>query len=257
MVVITVVCCRVALAANSNLRITLCYEDKEVVPFYMGQTREVPTHNPGANIEVIQQLQSRLENVRFVFIRRPWKRCLDMVEKGEAQALIGSYRKQRLSRLRYPMINDDVDTDRALSKVGSCFIGNREFHEFWPRRHYLQQQGVAIALPHGYAIAQRLNDQPVFVHFVFSQQDAYRLLANRRVHAVMDFCQVGNQNLYVEPADIQGVSPLYPPFDVHYGYLIFAPKFYQAYPHRVERIWDALKGLDTTAIYRRYLQIRD
>ena len=49
----------------------------------MGQTREVPTHNPGAN-EVIQQLQSRLENVRFDY-SQTLKRCLDMVEKGEVQ----------------------------------------------------------------------------------------------------------------------------------------------------------------------------
>ena len=149
------------------LDIRLCYEDKEVVPFYVGAGQAVPKHNPGANIEILLAMQAPA-NVNFEFLRRPWMRCWDLLANNEADAVIASYRHSRASELRYPKLNGKLDPSRALAGLGTCFVATPAFHTFWPKRHTPENQPLAIALPYGYAVAEKLEKEPVILHRVFS-----------------------------------------------------------------------------------------
>ncbi|MEO2267272.1 hypothetical protein V1358_08170 [Pseudoalteromonas sp. YIC-656] len=234
------------------LDIRLCYEDKEVIPFYLGEGEQVPSNNPGANIDILYALEKK-SDVKFSFVRRPWMRCWEMLERQEADAVIASFRGHRIDQLNYPMKDGKLDTSRSLAQVGNCFIGTQLFHEYWRKKHVTENQPLSVAVPNGYAIAEKLESEPLLLHTVFSPKDGYRLLKNDRVHAVMGVCQVNGRNVYADQSGIEGVSPIYPPFEQLHGYIAVTPQFYKMHQPRIEALWDSVAEQDSTDMYLRYL----
>ncbi len=250
--VVTSACFYACKSYARPLDIRLCYEDKQVVPFYLGEGEHVPANEPGANIDILLQIEQKAD-VKFSFMRRPWMRCWEMLARQEADAVIASFRGHRIEHLSYPMKDGKLDTSRSLAQLGNCFIGTQLFHEYWRRKQLTDHQPLSVAVPNGYAIADKLENEPLLLHTVFSPKDGYRLLKNGRVHAVMGVCQINGRNVYADQSGVEGVSPIYPPFEQLHGYLAVTPAFYAMHKPRVEALWDTVGQHDGTEIYLRYL----
>ncbi|MFY8275464.1 hypothetical protein AAEU32_15180 [Pseudoalteromonas sp. SSDWG2] len=238
-------------ADAAPLPIRFCYEDKEVLPFYRGEGRAVPVNNPGANIEILRALEHSA-GVEFELIRRPWLRCWDMLEKGSVDALVASFRSSRLGTLSYPVKDNEVDSQRAMSKAGVCFVGTQEFHEFWQSRHTSDKR-MAVALPKGYGVSERLKHEPLTLINALSQDDAFKLVHNGRVSAMMDTCTADGKRTFVQRSNAKEIAPIYPPFEVNHGYLVFSHEFYDQNKAKIESLWDALGQQNNSQVLERYL----
>ena len=87
-------------SAGSNPVLRFCYEDKQLLPYYAGNSSSVPMH-PGATIEHLQQATA-LADVELQLIRMPWLRCLQQLADNNVDALIASYSEQRADYTLFP-----------------------------------------------------------------------------------------------------------------------------------------------------------
>lgn len=233
--------------------ISICYEDKHVPPFYTGTGQKKPTTAPGGTIEYLLQLEQGIEKVSFNLIRRPWRRCLELLAQNKVDSLIASYHPTRAKIARYPQKNNQLDESKALSYSAKCFIGTKEFADGW-RNHHLQ--GLAkksVAVPNGYGLAEKLAQESINAYAVESQQDAIKMLNNHRVDAILETCQLNGKPSFVNHTLRQDVTAIYPPFDKSAGYLVFSHQFYRNYHALAEKIWQQVANKDTQAVYQRYL----
>ncbi len=111
-----------SLTANSKV-ITICYENREVAPYWMGNSATVPTQLPGLGVEQIQYLDKLEKNAKFTFKRFPWKRCQKMLKRGKVDGIIGSYKRKREDIGAYPKNNfGGIDVNRSISKRSASLL---------------------------------------------------------------------------------------------------------------------------------------
>jgi len=99
--------------------LTIAYEDKEQPPYYMGNSQDVLTANPGVAVEMIKMLEKKIPDLKVKFVRYPWKRCLAGLGKNSVDGIFNSsYKEDRLDVGWYPTVDKthkgQPDTKRRL-----------------------------------------------------------------------------------------------------------------------------------------------
>ncbi|HEX5791714.1 MAG TPA: transporter substrate-binding domain-containing protein [Rheinheimera sp.] len=231
--------------AKEPVPLQFCYEDKQLLPYYAGNGEQV-ANPPGVTIEHLQASTAKLPQLELKLQRKPWLRCLQLLEHNKVDALVATYAESRRSFAVYPLNkNDTPDTSLALSQHATCLV----------QRHndnVLQRltAGVVLARPLGYATP----DYPLGVSIVpvQSQQQAFELVKQGRVDATTTLCEV-NQ-LSIPASFAEGLQVVYPPLYSTTGYLVFSKAFYQQYPELASGLWQALQQNHQPERYYQYLQ---
>ncbi len=227
-----------------------CYEDKELLPYYAGNSSQVPPH-PGASIEHLRSA-AKAAGVQLQLVRLPWLRCLQQLEDNQADALIAAFDE---SRAHYTVFPQDAagkpDPLRAMNQLGLCLA--HRYDNPLPEKLTNADTPFSIARPLGYrAIALPPNSLKVEAH---SPQHALELVVSGRVDATTVLCQLNGMEAKEQYLETLPVQLHFPPLHQSYGYLMFSTAFYRQHPQHAEQLWLALPQTLEQTRYLHYLQL--
>jgi len=234
------------LSADPAVPLRFCFEDKQLLPYYAGEGEQV-AQLPGVTIEHLQASVSTIPELSLQLQRKPWLRCLQLLEQNKVDALVATYDKARRQFAVYPLAsNNKPDPARALSHHASCLV-QRIGDDVLKR----QAKGVVYARPLGYASPGYADT--VTVVPVDSQQKAFELVRQGRVDATTTLCEV---NALALPESLaEGLQIVRPALYHTTGYLVYSTAFYQQQPELARRLWRALALHRDPSRYYRYLQM--
>lgn len=231
--------------ATRDQVVTFCYENKELFPHYLATDIDVPEDHPGAAIEIIQQLDKRLPQTQFKFVRAPWKRCLNHLESGKVDALIARYTEPRSAFAQYPRdATGQLDRNKAFSFTSSCFLYNKDLHLQWDGQRLQVNKPIDLIAPSGYSLVQDLTLLGFDVYEATTVELAHKLLFKGKYQVSLSNCQIRKKPDFIVENPI--------PVTRGYGYLVFSKGFYRANTAKVEYIWQQLQQLDKASIYNQY-----
>lgn len=229
---------------DHSVQLRFCYEDKQLLPYYAGDGESVASP-PGVTIEHLQASVASISELTLQLQRKPWLRCLQLLEQNKVDALVATYSTERLSYAEFPLDNQQKpDISRAMSSHTTCVI-QRPGSAVMARR----EEPLVIARPLGYATPDYPDN--VTIVSVQSQQQAFELVVQQRVDATTTLCEV---NGIKAPADMTpGLEIVYPPLYQITGYLVFSKGFYQQHKKLAEQLWRALATHRDESRYFEYL----
>lgn len=235
-------------ATVTAVTLRFCYEDKQLLPYYAGNSAEIPAQ-PGATIEHLRRATTAA-GLTLELQRMPWLRCLQQLEDNSVDALVAAYDENRAHYTRYPTLPDGTaDPSRAINQLGLCLA--YRFDNSLEEK-ISSQSVITVSRPLGYRpIPFPANTALVPAH---SPEQALELVVSGRVDATTVLCQLNGINAKEQHINRIPVLLLYPPLYQSDGYLMLSQGFYQQYPQHAERLWQALPA---TLDKNRYLQYLD
>jgi len=237
--------CVIACTSAQATTLKFCYESKELLPHYRGEGVIVPSERPGAAIEIIQALDSKVENIKVEFIREPWKRCLNDLKLGKVDALIARHSTGREGFAKYPKNQSgDLDPNKSVSTSATCFIHKKNLPLEWDGKTLKMDLPQGIAIPRGYSLVDDLKKKGFQIYETVSVRKAHDLLFSGRVGTTLGDCN----NKTLPSGFIENKHPIIET----YGYLVFSHQFYSFYPDLTESIWNELQQIDDKAYYNKY-----
>lgn len=236
-----------------------CYEDKQLRPYYFGNSADIPADLPGATIEHLRLLVRKVPDLQLELRRLPWKRCLQQLEQGEVDALIASYAKERETLGKYPKRTDDPaglpDSSRAFSEHQTCLVSKPGVSWRWDGKQFSGIDQVVIARPLGYAPLKTSDQSKISIHYTLSGAMDLDLLEGGRVNAITTLCRIAGKPAEAPYLKKRHLQVLYPPLYSNTGYLVFSHAFYTAHKNQAEQLWQLLSVEKGEAIYQKYLTI--
>lgn len=225
-----------------------CYEDKQLLPYYAGNSAEVPVH-PGATIEHLQRATAAV-GISLSLVRMPWLRCLQQLSENNVDALVAAYSPEREHYTFYPRDQDGKpDPGRAINTNALCLA--HRFDNNLARKMSDTTSAMTIARPFGYTPLP-LPEHAVLVG-AHSPEQALELVVSGRVDATTVTCQLNGLAGNRQEIDTLPLKILQPPVYYSVGYLMLSEQFFQRNPAGAERLWQALpKTLDRDR-YIKYL----
>jgi hypothetical protein len=235
-------------AADTKLTLRFCYEDKQLLPYYTGNTVEVPNH-PGATIEHLERATAGL-GINLQLFRMPWLRCLKQLEQGEVDALVAGYNAERAYYTIFPKDPfGQPDPSKAINSNALCLT--YRYDNNLPEKMNNENALLTIARPLGYQ-ALPLPPHAILVD-AYSPEQALELVVSGRVDATTITCKINSlvdNRLKIHHLPLKILQP---PIYYSVGYLMFSQQFYQQYPLITDNLWLALpKNLEQER-YIKYL----
>lgn len=233
--------------ASANNEITIAYEDKEQPPYYMGNTTEVLTTNPGAAVEIVKMLEKRIPGLKITFVRYPWKRCLASLGNNTVDGIFNSsYKEERLEIGWYPTIDKKhkgkPDIRRRLCTITYSLYTLKGVSTGWDGNKFNNFNGK-ITAPLGYSIIDDLKKMGVDVEEAPSTTNNLDKIINKRVEATAlqdvtaDSIIKKQKNKYT---DIVKIAPALS--NKHY-YLMLSKKFVDQNPALAQMIWNEIANI--------------
>jgi polar amino acid transport system substrate-binding protein len=221
---------------------TVAYEDKVQFPYYMGNTSKVLTEKPGAAVELIQLIESKIPGVKVVLKRCPWKRCLKDMEKGIVDgAFNASFKEKRLKFGAYPWKADSVDSDRRLTTIAYYFYKKKGTDFVWDGKSISGNKGK-IGAPAGYSIVGDLKKMGAKVSEAASSEKNLKKLLSGRVSAVA-LQEVTGDYYIKKDAQFSDIEKVEPALKTKPYYLMISNQFKNNNPDMAEKIWNAVGEL--------------
>lgn len=221
---------------------TVAYEDKVQFPYYMGETSKVLAEKPGAAVELIQLIESKIPGVKVVLKRCPWMRCLKDMENGKVDgAFNASFKESRLKFGAYPWKADSVDADRRLTTIAYFFYKKKGTDFSWDGKK-ISSNKSSVGAPAGYSIVGDLKKMGVKVSEAASSQTNLKKLLSGRVSAVA--LQEVTGDYYInKDAQFSDIEKVQPALKTKPYYLMISNQFKAKNPAMTEKIWDAVGQL--------------
>lgn len=213
------------------------YEEQELQPFFMGEGEFAPKENPGIFIEMLQIVDSRFDDLEITFHRLPWKRCIDNLKQGEADAIVASHKFSRENFAAYPMENEMIDMDFAISTAQYCLFTKRNSKFRWDGESFSYTPNTPISVPQGYSIVSMLESHNLPLVFTNSSEGALDLLAIEKTVAAITYCEVGANYLWKNKANDLQIMAQSPSLSTRRGFLVFSKQFYEQNTDLAHRIW--------------------
>jgi polar amino acid transport system substrate-binding protein len=235
-------------AVNPVATLRFCYEDKQLLPFFVGNGSDIP-RRPGATIEHMRKV-AQLNSITIEFIRLPWLRCLQKLQANNIDAVVADFVPERSHYTVFPTLpSGKPDPDRALNHQSLCLAYRRD-NPLQQKIHNVDHT-LTIARPLGYrAITFPANAVLVEAH---STQQTLDLVISGRVDATTILCQINGIDAKERYLNLQSIQLMYPPLHQSYGYLMFSKQFYQRYPELSQQLWSSLPKTMDKALYLQYL----
>src|SRR4051794_41902652 len=99
-------------AASAQMKMKFAAEDKDLYPTYLGSGTDTLAEKPGVTVELIRLVAKDI-GVEPVFVRAPWRRCMELLKEGEVDAVInGSYSSARAGFAACPVAREKADEGR-------------------------------------------------------------------------------------------------------------------------------------------------
>lgn len=232
-------------APLSAAPLRFCYEDAPFAPWTM-------PNGTGLNIDLLKRVEKQLGE-QFVFVARPWKRCLEETRAGLIDGVIGTADgPDRRAIGVFPTdAQGQLQTEQALFQdranvfllAGSLATWNGlELHN--PREIVIAQRG--------YRVADLLRERGSKVlDNVKVAEEAFRaMLAGVADVAVL---QGSDAQLLAhhDPRFADKILEARQPFVVFHFYLMIGKKSFEADPKRIQAIWQGIAQVRQSVDYRK------
>ncbi|MCP5169930.1 MAG: hypothetical protein H6999_09260 [Hahellaceae bacterium] len=251
--------CSFPVMAEPPLPFAMCYEDKQLLPYFVGEGKAVPDTHPGVAIEVLRLMAQERPEIALSFRREPWKRCLAMLEVGEVSGVIASYKQSRHKIGVYPMQGDEPDSNRAFEITRYCLYTKVDSGFRWNGQRFEHLPELPVAVPLGYSIGDLFQNNHIGMTGVNSGDQGFFLLSHDRVAATATLCESGNQILASHP-EYQDIKANPVPLRVKGSYLLVSHPFYDQHSALVLKLWDTIVSINQRfyqEIYQKYAKERD
>lgn len=238
---------KAGLAGPTPVTLRFCYEDKQLLPYYVGNSATVP-EQPGATIEHLTRATTAV-GIELELIRLPWLRCLQQLQDNSVDALVAAYDESRAHYTRFPATADGTpDPARAINQLGLCLA--YRYDNALPQK-LQDNRPITVSRPLGYRpIPFPPHTALVPAH---SPDQALELVVSGRVDATTVLCQLNGVDAKEQHLNRIPVLLLYPPLYQSDGYLMLSKQFYQQYPQLSARLWQALPATLDKSRYLYYL----
>lgn len=234
-------------AENANVReIKLCYEDVSVHPWITGDKKGL----------VIQELQlvEKLINVKFKYIRLPWKRCQIEAQNGKLDGLIAaSFTKERTKWGVYPtQKNGSLNRNLRLHTDSFTVFKIKKSLIRFENGKFINLGLNKIGVQLGYSVGTDLVEQGYPIYSSFSTaNDLILALDSSAINVAVLQKYATLKALSDNPKLKNNIVELQPPFKVADQYLLFTKKFYSTNQEISHRIWKAISVARESADYKK------
>ncbi len=241
------------LLAEGPIPFKMCYEDKQLLPYFAGEGKRVPDKNPGVSIEILRILDSEFSEIELSFRREPWKRCLAMLKSGDISGVIGSYKKSRHEIGVYPMKDGNPDYSRAFEVTQYCLYSKAHDGLRWDGRAFSNIQRMPVAVALGYSIQSLFKQHNIKVMEVNSSDQGMLLLDHSRVSGTATLCESGD-NILAENPQYRDIKRSEIPLKVKGSYMIISHQFYDQHPALAQQLWERIVIINKRT-YKRIYQL--
>ncbi|MFD2205931.1 substrate-binding periplasmic protein [Kiloniella antarctica] len=222
-----------------------CAENQSYPPYIMGSNDIFSKQNPGVLVEIITAAVEE-SGLLLKFIRRPWKRCMKLLEQNKIDGIFASiYRQEREVLGRYPlMLNTPNNTPRPdpkrrLHRVVYSLFKNKTSVFNWNGDTF-SSINHSIGTPLGYVVVKKLQeDHGIKANTVHLPSKGLRYVAEGHLDAYVLESNIG-RNLIRELNLSDSLIEIKPSFAEYDWYLMISHKLYNAKPRLAEKIWNAI-----------------
>jgi len=230
------------LTVQAETIFKVAFENKVQFPYYMGQSSKVLADKPGAAVELIKLIESKVPGIKIELVRYPWTRCLKELNDGNIDAVFNaSFEEERLKIGAYPWKADSVDTDRKLTTIAYHFYKLKRSDFAWDGK-VVSGKSSSIGAPTGYSIVEHLKKIGLKVNESSSTQSNMKKLISGRVSAIA-LQEINGDYLIKTLDEFSNLEKVEPPIITKPYYLMISNQFKGKNPKITEKIWDAVASL--------------
>ena len=231
----------------------IVYNDKENPPRIMGDDTSINWSKPGITLELLKMVEKQV-NVQFQFKRMPWKRCLYMVENGLADGTFhASYNSDRAKYGVYPLREGELDSTKAIYKNTYVIYVKKGSGVTWNGKAF-SNLARPIGTQLSYAIADDLRNMGYKVMEEGSVTNNLDKLVAGRISAYADIETIVDNTLRKHKSKYAAVKKIPPALKEKVYYLLISKGFAAKHPQLTERIWAAVRDVQTMDVYQEMLK---
>jgi polar amino acid transport system substrate-binding protein len=245
-------CCWYSNTARAATSLTFCFQDSELVPYYLGNGAEPNPVKPGATIEHLQQITAKVPAVTLKLVRFPWQRCLKLLKSGEVDAVVANYADHRRELGVFPLRQNQPDPSREFTRQEVCLVTSKAFAKQWNGSSFADIPKIIVAHQAGRSVDQLLAHRQFVRVPISGQAKALQMLVKQKVQVVSMVCKIAGKSALPAGFDAATMQMLEPLVDEMHGHLVFSHQFYQAHQPIAEALWAQLTE-PPLAIYLKYL----
>lgn len=254
----TLLLCGVFQHANaSSEKITFAYENREQYPYYLGYTTKIPS-KPGIAVEMVMLLEKKISSIsiKINLIRRPWKRCLYLLQRGEVDGIFkATFKPERMNFGSFPMKNGQIDTSKNMVMISNSLYTVRGSENIWDGT--ISSLKVSVSAPRGYSIVDYLKKRGVTVIESNNSYNCLQKLSVNRISAAAIQDIKGDAWLKKVPVKFKEIVKLSPPLTTQLQYLMLSHNFVDKKPELSKTIWNMIEIIRETefdSIALRYIK---
>lgn len=244
--------CQFSSQALAATQLTFCYQDTELLPYYLGASQQVSTERPGATIEHLQLIAAKVPGLTLKLVRYPWQRCLKYLQSGEVDAVVANYSEERRTFGVFPLLQHKPDANREFTKQEICLVASKKLAKKWNGHSFDGLAKVIVAHQAGRNLHQVLSHRQFVKIPISAQARALQMLAQNKVQAVSMVCKIAGKSALARAFNPDSMQMLEPAIETLHGHLMFSKQFYQAQQPIAEALWAQLTD-PPIDIYLNYL----
>ncbi|WP_028303959.1 substrate-binding periplasmic protein [Oceanospirillum maris] len=220
------------------VRFLVGYPTEANAPYYLDSGTEVPKHNPGYSVEIMQEVGKRIKEVRFKLVRCEFNQCLEQIKSGKLDGLFNvPYREHWLFTGKYPFTKAKVDPRQKLygEEYALYRIKDSRVSTDGDRIYGLKGEGVAVK--NNSPIIPMLKENNYSVLSFPTTTEALQAMLRRETPAtvlVIDHVEA-LARMHPELTDLISRAQ-YSLYEEDY-YLMLSRQFYAKKPWLAEKIW--------------------
>ncbi|MEH6631767.1 MAG: transporter substrate-binding domain-containing protein [Halopseudomonas aestusnigri] len=223
----------------------VCSEKQSYPPFGLGYGDTYPKENPGILVEILAMAGKQL-SLKTQHIRRPWKRCMKLLEQNQVDSVFASiYLKERENIGRYPLKIESInspavpDPNRRLVRVSYSLFKKKDSPFNW-NGYSFSNMTRSIGAPLGYVVVKKLReDHGIEATTVHTASKGFRHVADGHLDAYIIESNIG-QNLISDLNLGNSLMEIKVPFAQYDWYLMISHGFYNKNPKVSEKLWDEI-----------------
>ncbi|QNM95888.1 substrate-binding periplasmic protein [Chitinimonas koreensis] len=228
-----------ASAADAPLR--LCTLDRPFYPYTMP--------DGSGRLQYLAQLGARQLQLPLTNYTAPRKRCLDDLQRGNAEAVFGAFSAERLPYAVYPMRGDQADESYALATARFMVYRRAGSRVEWDGSRFSGLDGRPLGVQLGFIHSAKVQALGVpYDDGARTARQNFDKLRLDRVAAVLAAEEEARG--LTAPGEFEALPV---PFDRTVLYLIVARSYYQQDPRRIDKLWRTLRELRESPEYKQYL----
>lgn len=232
--------------------LSFVYETTPNPPRHLGVGTAIDWDRPGLTLELLERVGARLK-VNLSFRRMPWKRCLLLLETGEADGVFhASYVAGREAIGVYPKTADGrPDPRRSIFFQSYSLFVAPGSPVTWDGQTIGGLGGRPVGATAGYSVIKDLERMGVTVDPGRIPELNFAKLLEGRIAAYAELTTMAKGFIRRDPEHLGSIMALEPPLVSKAYYLILSHQFVERDRALAEAVWNTIATVRESEEFRR------